>query len=287
MNAQPLALGGLGNIAGSAVLSHPNKRPLPAGNNGRYPPIRIKIASTRAEREGAFRLVYQRYLAAGLCPPNPHEIRVTPYHLLPATTLFVAVYQGEVIFTLSLVGDGELGVPMESGFPDEVRKLRAAGVRFGELSCLADRRQELIRFLPLLVQATRLLYQYALAQDPDYNLLIAVHPKHGRFYERYFGFRPLAAERPYESVLNKPAAAYSLEPGWLAADRHEEYFHKRLPAQVLAPRPWPEEDLAYFGPLARPLGADELISGGYQFAGGDAEKSQAVIDTVLDQPRIP
>src|SRR5207249_7362589 len=102
----------------------------------RYPPITIKIASTRAEREAAFRLVYQRYLASGLCAANPHGMRVTPYHLLPTTTVFVAIYRGEVILAVSLIGDGGEGVPMESIFPEEIQNLRNQGVRFGEISCL-------------------------------------------------------------------------------------------------------------------------------------------------------
>ena len=46
----------------SGALPNPTERtavaiPLPADAARRYPPITIKIASTRAEREGAFRLV--------------------------------------------------------------------------------------------------------------------------------------------------------------------------------------------------------------------------------------
>lgn len=277
---------------GSAVLPRPGERAVPAGHGGPYPPITIKIASTREEREAAFRLVYLRYLGSGLCAANPSGMRLTPYHLLPTTTLFVALYKGEVILTLSLVGDGRQGVPMESIFPDEIRSLRARGVRFGELSCLADRRRSLVRFLPLFVQITRLMYQHALAQDPAYQLVIAVHPKHGKFYERFFGFRPLAPERPYRSVLNAPAAAYALEPSWLAKARHEEYLHKLLPPETLVAPPWPDEDVEYFRPAALPLGAGELLSGGYDLSPGEAgsshdvPKSQAATDTVIDHPGI-
>lgn len=255
---------------GSAVVARPGERPAPQGNNGPYAPITIKVASTRAEREAAFRLVYQRYLGAGLCPPNPYQMRVTPYHLLPTTTLFVALYQGEVIFTLSLIGDGELGVPMQSIFPDEMNALRAQGVRFGELSCLADRRRELVRFLPVFVQVTRFMLQYSIRQGRE-RFVIAVHPKHVRFYERFVGFRPLAGERLYGSVLNKPAVAASSEPAWLTPDRYEQYLGTPIPAADLEPQPWPEEDFEYFRPAVVPLGTSELISGGYEMSGKEGE----------------
>ena len=41
-------------------------------------------------------------------------MRVTPYHLLPTTEIFIALHQGEVVLTYTLVLDGRLGVPMES-----------------------------------------------------------------------------------------------------------------------------------------------------------------------------
>jgi hypothetical protein len=244
-----------------AVL--PSANPAASDSAPRHPPITIKIASTRAEREAAFRLVYQRYLSSGLCAANSFQMRITPHHLLPTTTIFVAIYQGEVIFAVSLIGDGSLGVPMESVFSAEIQSLRARGVRFGEISCLADRRRSLVRFLPLFVRVTHLMYQFA-TQQGDYEFVIAVHPKHGRFYERFFGFRPLGEVRPYQSVQNNPAAAYSLHSSWLAAARQEQYHQKIFTPDQLQPQPLSPEELSDFGRVAIPLGATELLSGGYE-----------------------
>lgn len=239
----------------SGVTANPERR--------KYQPISVKVASSRADREGAFRLVYQRYLSSGLCAANPHEMRVTPYHLLDTTTVFTAHYQGEVIFTVSLIGDGEQGVPMESIFPDEIRGLRRQGVRFGEISCLADRRRDLVRFLPLFVRVTSLMFQYAI-QDGPFRFVIAVHPKHGRFYERFFGFRRIAGERPYSCVQNRPAVAYALDSSWLLKERHDQYFGTTFPADELRPRAMTDEERRQLGPIASPLGELELLSGGYE-----------------------
>lgn len=263
MNSPTVPQSGERLLTAEGVALAVRDTPSPQAEPGRrYPPVTIKIASTRAEREAAFRLVYQRYLGSGLCTPNPYEMRVTPHHLLPTTTIFVAVYRGEVIFAVSLIGDGSQGVPMQSVFPDEIESLRTRGVRFGEISCLADRRRSLVRFLPLFVRVTHLMFQFATRQD-DYEFVIAVHPKHGRFYERFFGFRPMGEVRPYQSVRNNPAAAYSLHSSWLARSRQELYHRKVFTPGQLDPCLLSNEELIDFGRAAMPLGATELLSGGY------------------------
>lgn len=229
-----------------------------------HPPITVKVATTRAELEGAFRIVYRRYLGSGLCSTNPHEMRVTPYHLLPTTAVFVAVYQGEVIFTMSLIADGEQGVPMESVFPDEISELRARGVRFAEVSCMADRRKDMTRFLPLFVRVTRHMFQFARHHGVE-QLVVAVHPKHARFYQRFFGFRQWdGGVRRYQSVENKPAVACSLDWDWLSAERREQFFGEPIPASELQPRPMTADEQVYFGQAALRLGNTELLSGGYE-----------------------
>lgn len=255
-------------------------------HDSKYPPITIKLASSRAEREGAFRLVYNRYLGAGLCGPNPHAMRVTPYHLLPTTTVFVALYQGEVIFTMSVIGDGERGVPMEGTFPDEIGALRAKGVRFGEVSCLADRRRNMARFLALFTRVARYVLQFT--RQEGMQLVMAVHPRHGRFYERLLGFEQFGGERPYETVLNKPAVGYVLDPARFDARRREQYFGVPIPAAELRPQPLSAGELADFGRVAVPLGAAELLSGGYEMSPQDAEPApQSAVETVTDRPGLP
>ena len=63
--------------------------------------IEYKIASNRQERAGAFGLAYRAYRRAGLCPESEHELRITPYQLLPTTDIFVAELHEETICTIS------------------------------------------------------------------------------------------------------------------------------------------------------------------------------------------
>lgn len=169
-----------------------------------------KVAESPRERAGAFRLIYEAYTHCGLSEANPHGMRVTPYQLLPSTTVFVAMLRGEVVCTVSLVEDGDLGLPMESIFSREVNRLRRSGARLAEVSALADRRGDFERILPVFVNLNRLVGQFARRHGLS-HVLIAVHPKHSRFYKRFMAFELIGDEKAYPTVLNRPAVPLGLD----------------------------------------------------------------------------
>src|SRR5260370_33371195 len=109
--------------------------------------LSCRIAGTRDSRVAAFELVYRKYVAAELIRPNDFELRVTPYHLLPTTSTFVAVEDGRGICTMTLIGDGELGLPMESIYPAEILERRRRNLYVGGVSCLAFESMHLGNFL--------------------------------------------------------------------------------------------------------------------------------------------
>jgi len=169
-----------------------------------------KVAEQPDEFWSAFHLVYQNYLQTGLIRPNPRRLRVTPWHLLPTTSVFIGVYDDEVVCTASLVADGELGIPMESVFPEEVEARRLMGVRFAEVSCLADRRDSAQRSFPVLRRLFELIAQTCRRRGIEI-LLIAVHPHHARFYERFLGFDRIGNTKNYDAVSDHPAAPLELD----------------------------------------------------------------------------
>ena len=219
--------------------------------------IEYKIAATREERESAFRLVYRAYTQTGLVPENPCGIRVTPYHLLPTTDTFNAVYDQRVICTVSLIADGEMGVPMASIFGPEIDALRAKGSKFGEVSCLADRRRQLARTLPVFVKLTRLMAQYSRHHGMD-RFLIAVHPRHARFYRRFMGFQQIGDLRTYPSVQNKPAVACCLDFEQIDRERpacYDHFFGERIPDAELQRTTMTPADRDYFRPASEHAGS--------------------------------
>ncbi|MEI2768856.1 MAG: hypothetical protein V9E86_10325 [Nitrosomonas sp.] len=95
---------------------------------------------------------------------------------------------------------------MESLFADEVEQMRAAGVRLAEVSCLASNMasENKRKRFDSLVKMISLLFQSARRRGID-RLLLAVHPKHARAYERLFGMVRCSDVRAYAAVRGNPA----------------------------------------------------------------------------------
>ena len=180
--------------------------------------FRPRIACDKANRIAAFRLTYENYLGKGLIQPNPHRLRVTQHHLLPTTTVFNSVRAGQVIGTVSLIGDGELGLPMECIYSAEIEAAREQGLHIAEGSSLAVANADFKTFLPMFVELLRLMTQFARAKGMD-QLWIAVHPKHARFYQRFMGFQQVGELKEYPSVQNAPAVACCLDFAWIDRER--------------------------------------------------------------------
>jgi len=219
--------------------------------------VRLLVATTREDREAVFRLVYQSYQSAGLCGPNEAELRFTPYQLLPTTDILFAQYEKEAICTLSLVRDGELGLPIEDLYAEQVEERRAAGLRLAEVSCLADRRNDPSRFFELFCDLSRLMVQLAQKRDVD-QLLIAVHPRHAALYMRYMAFKRIGERRDYLAVNGNPAVPLCLDLNEIQVNRPpcwERFFGKKIPDPFLQPAPITTADRAYFHSL---IGQSEL-----------------------------
>lgn len=224
-------------------------------------PIEYKIAANREDRAAAFGLTYQAYTRVGLCPTNPFHMRVTPYQILPTSDVFIARLDGEMICTISLIVDSKLGLPMEVIYPREVEDLRSGGLKLAEVSCLADRRRDPGRYFPVFVELCRLMVQSARYRGVD-QLLVAVHPRHARFYRRYMAFQPIGDVRKYPSVCNKLAEALSLDFAYVDREQppnYELFFGEPLPEDVVRPRPMSIADQEYFAAIASCEGRLPLV----------------------------
>ncbi len=207
------------------------------GRERRNSSVVFKVADSPAERRDAFELVYNQYLRTGLAVPNAYRVRVTPYHLLPTTHVFVAYQDSEIVATMTLVGDGELGLPMESIYGAEVAERRALGQRLSEVSCLADSRTDRRDFLTMFVGLSRVLAQFARRQG-YHQLLVVCHPRHAAFYRRYLGFQTIGAVAECPHVQNKPAVPLCLDFEYVdhyPPACYTRFFGQWLPEEQLQP----------------------------------------------------
>lgn len=220
-------------------------RPAVADNNS----IVFRIAQTRKDRASAFRLTHSGYVRAGLCEPNPHGMRVTRHQLLASTDILISQLRGETICTMSLIVDSVAGLPLESIYPDEVERRRRAGLVLAEVGCLADRREDPRRGFPVFMELCRLTAQAAKFRGVE-QLLLAVHPRHGKFYRRFLAFEQIGDVQAYEAVCGQPAVLMMLPIGnpehELPSFAYDRLFRDQLPREMLRPCPISDVDRAYF-----------------------------------------
>lgn len=234
-----------------ALLTQSGPRVAPTSAGGE---IEYKLAENQEERAAAFRLCHDAYVQAGLMLPRRCRMRVMPHHLLPTSAVFIAVRAGRVISTVSLIGDGQLGLPMECAYRKEVGALRSPSRWLGEVSSLASDRQHPVCHFQLVGNLTRLMAQYAQRHGLE-HLLAAVHPRHSRFYQRALGFQSLGDAKPYPAVRHRPSVALLLDLPQLEREQHPSYvayFREPIPEEQLRYSPISSADRKFFSPAASP-----------------------------------
>jgi|LSQX01.2.fsa_nt_gb hypothetical protein len=215
----------------------------------------VRMARGDEEIVQALSLVHAAYVRSGLIEPNVFQLRVMPCHLLSTTEVIVAVLRGEVVATATVVGDGQLGLPMEGLYSAEVKARRSRGRHLAEVSCFADRREHLERQFPLVARLMSLAIQCAARRGSD-ELLIAVHPRHGSFYERFFGFRVIGELKAYQAVNNHPAVPLSLDLRQLESvcpRGYQRVFRETFADADFCYQPPSEELLAHLGRVIHSL----------------------------------
>ncbi len=215
--------------------------------------VHVRPAASRREHEEAYRLVYRNYRARGYAAKQDSAIRVSLHNALPQSITFVGVLRETVIATVCLLPDTPIGLPMQDIYSEEMERLRAQERTVTEVTMLADRRMEIQRTLPMLLQLMKLVFDYATLVLRANDLCITINPRHDAFYKRYLLFDNLGEERVYPSVENNPALARRLD-----LDRVREacanhrllqhvFFEDRTPLDVLEGRyKWSCDDIRYF-----------------------------------------
>ena len=197
-------------------------------------PNSISIARTEHDLVRAFELVHYSYCTAGLAADSPSGLRLTPYHLSGHSDVLIAEIGDEVVSTISLFGDCDLGLPMESMYGNEIAQLREQGFSLGEIGSFADRRNGVSRFLAVFIEFNRWLAQVAHERRID-TLVAAVHPKHARLYQRAFGFQQIGGQTDCPYVNDNPAVAIYLHLDRLDPRIHERVFGLPIDAESLKP----------------------------------------------------
>ena len=225
---------------GNAALANPLKKLTGCAEQT------FSLARSRQDLTHAFRLSFESYYDAGLVNEKPSGIRLTPYHLLPTTEVIIAKVDGVITSTISLIGDGYLGLPMQSMYSDEIKELRDQGLKVGEIGCLADRRHAQTRFIETFAKMGRLLAQVAFVRGMDV-LVAATHPKHARLYQRVLGFERMGKQTDCPYANDNPAVALKVKfDEHVGTPLYQQYFGQSLPQRELAPYRWDRATRQHF-----------------------------------------
>ncbi len=177
--------------------------------NGNAPDdIEVTVADTPHLLQRAAELTFEAYHAKRLVDLQGVPLRVTPYLMLPSTIVFIAKRRGEVVGTMALIRDSELGLPMEGTFTQEVTALRAQGRRIAEVGALAVKRGERAQGLAMLIYKAMWLTAAQLLDVQD--LVIAVHPDAEQMYRAPLLFERMANEVRSYGGLRATALAVAL-----------------------------------------------------------------------------
>lgn len=158
----------------------------------------VRIARTEQEYTDAFRLVHAAYVWQGIENVRSKDLRISPQHVVPETTVLVA-YEGEnLVGTMTVVLDSKAGLPLDKDYQSEIDALRRHGARLVEYSAFA------------VVQrcwhtgVSNLLYLAANNVTTSLlnasHVVIGVHPRAKPFYRAVFNFGVLGAVRQHAEL---------------------------------------------------------------------------------------
>ena len=150
----------------------------------------IRLADSASHQEAASLLIRKMYAWRGYA--------VEPNAPAPASriTLF-AECRGVVVGTMGLCLDGEVGLPADENFREQINVLRAQGRRLCEPSRLAIDAGMTKRVFASMIHVSY-LYAHVLNGYTDY--IIEVNPRHVAFYQRMLGFERVGPVRPCSRV---------------------------------------------------------------------------------------
>lgn len=186
------------------------------------PSGRFHVATTLEEVVNAWSLTYNVYSTNGFIDPNQHKIHTVPQAINSNTAVFYSTSGSNVDGTLTAMLDGPNGLPLDTVYKVELDLLRRQGRRLNEHGLLAhmtqidasqathSARQQADQVRTSLIHLMCRTVRFGLAMNCT-DIVIGVHPKHMRFYQRAWGFKQAGPERAYATVNDRPVVLMRLD----------------------------------------------------------------------------
>ncbi|MCS6838975.1 MAG: hypothetical protein NZ480_09025 [Bdellovibrionaceae bacterium] len=181
--------------------------------------LKFKVATTHRELEQAFSILHDAYTEEGLITPEKSGIRVTKYHMLPTSSVLVALWNEEVVATVTLIRKSVFGIPSDALFD-----LSHINGEIAEISSLAVKKPFKNRKGTILFPLFKFLYHYATDFLGVTHFVIAINPKWQDFYYHILLFKKLNDKPvPYDFINHNPAMGGILDLR-VAAERYYAHY---------------------------------------------------------------
>ena len=165
--------------------------------------IIFKIAETQAELEQAFGLLHDSYVRMNLMDPHPSGMRVTKYHALPSTATVIALRQGKVIGTISVIRNSSFGISCELVY--DLSFLKRKRARVAEISALAVSPEYSHQHRIIMWPLMKFTVDYAINYFGIDYIVMIVHPRWFEFYKSVMFFVPFTKNKmSYAFVKGAP-----------------------------------------------------------------------------------
>ena len=164
------------------------------------------MANSPTEIDKAQQLVHDVYVKEEFMKPSPTGRRTNKYTEQDSNLIFLGYQNEELVMTLTVYQDTEIGLPGDSIFSEELDQFRKRKRKFVEAGSMAT-----------LVSSTRIFHTFQdtailyLKRNYFNDIFILVHPRYERAYNRILGFEFLAGPKFYPSVNNKAAIIMHLD----------------------------------------------------------------------------
>ncbi len=198
------------------------------------------IAKDDNQLAAATALIKRRYEKSGYVKEDDEPVIASWLHR-PTAITFTAHYNETLVGTISLVLDGQDGLPMDVIYREELAPFRVENQRLAEVCQFAIDSEILksqahfkatIREAELALGLLAHTVRLGIHKEIDY-FVFTINPKHKLFYES-LGARLIGEQKSYPSVNDAPALAYVLPQAVLEDGKAAQYgASKMLVSQLM------------------------------------------------------
>lgn len=142
----------------------------------------FKHAETEDEIEQALRLVHDSYVELKYIRPHDSQLRFTKFQALPTSVILIAKFKDEVIGTMSIIPDSQMGLPSDATW--NLDHYRDKGHLIAEASALTIKKNYRKFRGKFLLALTKIVYQYCLQILKVDGIIVAMR-KEAEFFSRY------------------------------------------------------------------------------------------------------